>query len=120
MVALHGRAAPRSPRHPACAEQARRSPTLSGDFPMRRQHSVMLRLSDDEFEAVTRSKPKGEELASFARRTLVDAVTFHNPNDELRRAASFIVASFSPDITFDEALALFDDYASSPREEVLD
>ena len=86
---------------------------------MRRQHSVMLRLSDDEFESVMRSKPPGEELACFARRAVVASAKSNNPNEELRRAASFIVASLSPDITFDEALVLFDDYASSTREEVL-
>jgi hypothetical protein len=80
----------------------------------------MLRLSDDEFESVARAKPDGEELARFARRTLIAAVKAHDPSEGLRRAASFVVASLSPDITFDEALALFDDYASAPREEVLD
>ncbi len=86
---------------------------------MKRKHSVMLRLSDDEFESVLQAKPGGEELASFARLALVASVRSHNPNEELRRAASFIVASLSPDITFEEALVLFDEYASSTREEVL-
>ncbi len=85
---------------------------------MKRKHSVMLRLSDDEFESVMRSKPDGEELASFARRALVAAVKSDNANEDLRRVACFIVASLSPDITFEEAFDLFDDYASAPREEV--
>lgn len=86
---------------------------------MRRSHLVMLRLSDDESESVVRSKPDGEVLARFARRTLVASVKGHDPNEGLRRAASFVVASLSPDITFEEALDLFDEHAGSGREEVL-
>ncbi len=85
---------------------------------MKRKHSIMLRLSDDEFQSVVRAMPDGEELASFARTSLVNTVTSRNPNEALRLAASYIVASLSPDINFEEACDLFDEYVSDSKKEV--
>lgn len=85
---------------------------------MKRKHSIMLRLNDDEFDSVIRAKPDGEELASFARASLVDSVTSRDPNGALRLAASFIVACLSPDITIEEALNLFDEHVAESRKEV--
>jgi hypothetical protein len=85
---------------------------------MKRKHSIMLRLSDEEFDSVSRAKPDGEELASFARASLVGCVASRDPHGALRLAASFIVACLSPDITFEEACNLFDDHVTEPRKEV--
>jgi hypothetical protein len=80
----------------------------------------MLRFTDDEYESLVASKPRDEELASFARNALLDAIAGRGPDETLRRAASFVVASLSPDITFEEALALFDQHVTPEREEVSD
>lgn len=77
---------------------------------MRRSRSVMLRLNEDEYDALARAKPDGEDLASFARATLVEAVSGREPGGPMRRIASFIVACLSPEITFEEALVLFDQH----------
>ena len=87
---------------------------------MKRTHTVMLRFSDDEYDILVRAKPDDEELASFARKTLVAATSGRDPNDSMRRAASFVVACLSPDISFEEALALFDEHVAPHQEEVLD
>lgn len=85
---------------------------------MKRTRTVMLRFSDDEHSSLVRAKPDGEELASFARSVLVAATTGAAPDDALRRAASFVVACLSPDISFEEALVLFDEHVTPAREEV--
>ncbi len=77
----------------------------------KRSRNVMLRLSDEEYEAVSAARPTGEEVAVFARRTLLAALADAQPPD-LRRAAAFVVAALSPDIDFNEALALFDDHTT--------
>lgn len=87
---------------------------------MKRTRTVMLRFTDDEYESLVASKPQDEELASFARNALLEAIAGRRPDDALRRAASFVVASLSPDITFEEALALFDEHVTPDREEVAD
>jgi hypothetical protein len=80
----------------------------------------MLRFTDLEYESLVASKPQSEELASFARIALLDAIAGRSPDEALRRAASFVVASLSPDITFEEALDLFDQHVTHEREEVAD
>lgn len=87
---------------------------------MKRKHSIMVRLNDEEFESVSRAKPAGEELASFVRASLVGSAAPRSPNGALRLAASYIVACLSPDITFEEACNLFDDYVTDSRKEVAD
>jgi len=78
----------------------------------KRARNVMLRLTDDEFERLTAARPDGEDLAVFARRTLLAAVAGARPPD-VRRAAAFVVAALSADIDFAEALALFDDHTTT-------
>jgi hypothetical protein len=78
----------------------------------------MLRLDDLEFELLAGARPEGEELASFARRALLDSLEARDPHHALRRAASFVVACISPEITFEEALDLFDEHAARAGEGV--
>jgi hypothetical protein len=73
----------------------------------KRTHNVMLRLTAEEHAALVAAAPAGDELAAFARRTLLQAI--NTPAPDLRRTASFIVAALSPEIGYEEALALFDE-----------
>jgi hypothetical protein len=77
----------------------------------------MLRLSDEEYEMLLAIKPPAEDFASFARAALVASARRDEAPETLRRAASFIVASLSPDFTFEEALDLFDEHVLEPRKE---
>lgn len=87
---------------------------------MKRRRTVMLRFTDHEYDLLVASKPPDEELASFARVALLEATRGRGPDEALRRAASFVVACLSPDITFEEALSLFDQHLTPQREEVAD
>lgn len=87
---------------------------------MKRKRTVMLRFTDDEYEALVASKPRDEELATFARNALIEATAGRGPDEVMRRAASFVVACLSPDISFEEALVLFDEHMTPEREEVSD
>lgn len=83
----------------------------------KRVHNIMLRLTEAERARLDAARPPGEELAAFARRTLLGAVDSAPPSD-LRRAAAFVVAALSPEITFDQALGLFDENVPTTSEEV--
>jgi hypothetical protein len=78
----------------------------------------MLRFADEEYESLVHAKPHDAELAAFARQTLLAAVSGKTPDEAMRRAASFVVACLSTDITFEEALVLFDEHVAPEREEV--
>ena len=84
---------------------------------MKRNRHVMLRLSEEEHRLLLAAKPAGQNLAAFARAALVEGAQVDRSADSLRRVASFIVASLSPEITFEEALVLFDEHVSNHREE---
>ncbi len=75
----------------------------------KRRHNVMLRLTAAEHAALVKAAPPGDELAAFARRTLLSALEKGGASD-WRTVAAFIVAALSPDIVFEEALALFDEH----------
>lgn len=79
----------------------------------RTQH-VMLRLTPAEHEKLVSRAPAGEELAAFARRTLLAALEVSGTS-EAKRAAAFVVAALSSEIGFEEALRLFDEHV--PTEE---
>lgn len=83
--------------------------------PTKRTRHVMLRLSEAEHRALADAKPAGEELAVFARKALLAAVAGPRPAEVARRAAAFTVAALSPEITFEEALALFDEHVFAPN-----
>ena len=83
----------------------------------KRHCHVMLRLTEQELGLLNSAKPAGEELAVFARRTLLGTVQAAAGGGDLRRSAAFIVAALSPDIGFEEALSLYDEHACR-REEV--
>lgn len=76
----------------------------------KRLHHVMLRLTDDEFAKLSNAKTAGDDLAVFARRTLLAALDASGSNPDLKKAAAFIVAALSKEFSFDEALVLFDDH----------
>lgn len=84
---------------------------------MKRSHHVMLRLTADEYESLLAAKPPGEELAVFARKVVLAAARGPTPEELARRAAAFTVAALSPDIGFEEALALFDEHVAPNTEE---
>ena len=79
----------------------------------KRTRHVMLRLTRDEYARLTAAAPPGEELAAFARRTLLTTIDAHSTAD-VRRAAAFVVAALSPDLRYEEALALFDEHLGQP------
>ena len=83
----------------------------------KRVHNVMLRLTEAERDRLDAARPAGEELAAFARRTLLHAVG-NATSFDLRRTAAFVVAALSPEITFDQALGLFDENVPTPSEEM--
>ena len=85
----------------------------------KRTRHVMLRLTDAEYARLDAAKPSGEELAAFARRTLLGALG-EKPVGDIRGAAAFVVAALSAEITFEQALDLFDDHVPAPTEEVSD
>lgn len=82
----------------------------------KRTHNVMLRLTPHEHERLMKAVPPGEEVAAFARRTLLSALDGGQSGD-VRRAAAFVVAALSSDIGFEEALSLFDEHVSVPVKE---
>lgn len=79
---------------------------------VKRSHHVMLRMTAAEHAALQAAKPPGEELAVFARKAVLSAASGRDSADRVRRAAAFVVAALSPEIGFDEALALFDDHVT--------
>ena len=85
---------------------------------MKRSKNVMLRLSDDEHELLMTAVPPGDDKAAFVRTALLSALNGPRTHDELRRAAAFVVACLSPEITFEEALCLFDEHVPAETEEV--
>ena len=85
---------------------------------MRRSKNVMLRLSAEEHELLSAAVPPGDDKAAFARTLLLSGLAGPEPHDQLRRAAAFVVASLSPEITFEEALALFDENVPAEPVEV--
>ena len=78
---------------------------------MKRTHNVMLRFTEAELAALKAAAPAGEELAVFARKTLLESLGGAKSN--LRHAAAFIVAALSPDIDIAQALTLFDEHVSN-------
>jgi hypothetical protein len=86
---------------------------------MKRNNHVMLRLSDEEHRLLLAAKPDGQNHAAFARAALVEDAKVDRSAAALRRVASFIVASLSPEITFEEALVLFDEHVPNDREEAI-
>lgn len=74
---------------------------------MKRDKNVMIRLTPAERERLTAALPPGEDLAAFARRTLLTAID-ETETDRFRRAAAFIVAALT-EHSFEEALVLFDE-----------
>ncbi len=87
---------------------------------MKRTRQIMVRLNDEEFARFLARKPVGEEPAAYARRVILDAGAPDESGTELRSAASFIVACLSPDLTFEDALTLFDEHVTPCPEEVAD
>lgn len=77
---------------------------------MNRRNHVMLRLSDEEHEAFLGKLPPGEDKAVFARKLVLSAVADGGLRETLRRSAAFVVACLSPEITFEEAVCLFDEH----------
>jgi hypothetical protein len=87
---------------------------------VKRNNNVMLRLNDEELGVLTHAKPQDDELASFARRALVASLMGRDPDQLMRRAASYVVACLSAEITFEEALSLFDELVPVPGKEDAD
>jgi len=83
---------------------------------VKRLHQIMLRLNDEEFGVLSHAKPKDDELASFARRALLTSLADRDPDQLLRRAAAYVVACLSAEITFEEALCLFDEHVPVKEE----
>ena len=86
-----------------------------------RPKNIMVRLSEDELRVLDESKPVREKRAVYARSVLLAGL--EKPTDrtavtrgDLRRAAAFVVACLSPDISWERALELFDEFASSETE----
>ncbi|MBI1213768.1 MAG: hypothetical protein GC190_20095 [Alphaproteobacteria bacterium] len=75
----------------------------------------MLRFTAAEHEMILAAKPDDEELASFARRALMESLSGER-STPIRRVAAFIVAALSDSIEFEEALSLFDDHMTSASE----
>jgi hypothetical protein len=78
---------------------------------VKRTINVMVRLTPAELAALHAIVPPGEELAVFARRTLLSASRRDAP-PSLRSVAAFIVAALSPEIRLAEATALFDEWVT--------
>lgn len=81
---------------------------------LKRSRNVMVRLTEEEFSGLSAALPDGEEIAVFARQTLLTALSSQRPS-EMRGVAAFIVAALSPDIGYEEALGLFDDQIICPK-----
>lgn len=81
---------------------------------MKRARHVMLRLTPDEYARLVGANETGDDLAVFARRTLLAALAAGDTAAAVRRAAAFTVAALSPDIDFKEALDLYDQVTASP------
>lgn len=85
---------------------------------MKRSNNVMLRLSDEEHKVLAAAVPPGDDKAAFVRKALMSALDGPDPQVQLRRASAFVVACLSPEITFEEALSLFDEHVPAGTEEV--
>lgn len=75
-----------------------------------RDRNVMLRLTPQEYATLTAARPAGENLASFARRTLLASLSPAPGPAPIREAAALIIAALSPVIDYDDALNLYDEH----------
>jgi len=68
----------------------------------KRTANVMLRLTTDELALLDRRKPSGEERATFARQTLLKAIS--RKHSGLREAVAAVVWALADDLTPEDAM----------------
>ncbi len=84
----------------------------------KRLKNIMIRLSEDELCTLDRSKPVREKRAVYARSILLAGLEMSSDSaaatrGDLRRAAAFVVACLSPDIPWERAVELYDEFAGT-------